>query len=103
MNKSPEIERFYTSNAWRKCRAAFVKYRGEMCEECWKRGVVETGSKDRPLEVHHIIPLTDKNINNPGVTFNWNNLQLLCKDCHDAKKQKQAKRWKVDANGKVMI
>ena len=103
MNRSPEIEKFYVSRAWRSCRASFIKSRGGMCEECWKHGIIETGSKDRPLEVHHIIPLTDQNINNPAVTYSWNNLQLLCKDCHDKKKDKPPKRWRVDPDGRVTI
>ena len=65
--------------------------------------MIETGSKDRPLEVHHKIPLTDQNINNPKIAYSWDNLQLLCKDCHDKKKKKQAKRWKVDPEGRVQI
>ena len=103
MNRSAAVESFYTSRAWRTCRASFVKSKGGMCEECWKRGIIETGSKERPLEVHHIIPLTDQNLNNPRIAFSWENLQLLCKDCHDNKKQKQAKRWKVDPDGRVQI
>lgn len=74
-----------------------------MCEECWRNGIIETGSRDRPLEVHHRIPLTDQNIRNPAIAFGWDNLELLCKDCHDKKKQKQPKRWKVDPEGRVLI
>lgn len=105
MNKSPAIERFYTTRTWRRCRAEFIKSRGRMCEECWKRGVIETGSKGRPLEVHHIIPLTDENMNDPAITMGWDNLQLLCKDCHDAKKNQSEKtrRYRVDEDGRVFL
>ena len=105
MNRSPTVERFYTSRAWRKCRADFVKSKGRMCEECWANGIIETGSKDRPLEVHHKIALTDQNINNPAITFGWDNLQLLCKDCHDKKKDRaqRARRWTVEPDGRVIL
>jgi len=33
--------------------------------------------------VHHKIKLTPYNVNNPEVALNWENLQLLCIDCHN--------------------
>lgn len=80
-----------------------MKSKSGMCEECWQRGIIETGSPDRPLEVHHKVPLTDQTLNIPAIAYGWDNLQLLCKDCHDKKKQKQAKRWEVDPDGRVHI
>ena len=103
MNSSTEIDAFYVSWRWRKCRIAFAKSKGNICEECLARGIIEAGSKDRPLEVHHKIPLTPENIHDPKVTLNWDNLQLLCKTCHEAKKDKKPKRWRVDQDGKVFM
>ena len=103
MNKSASVEKFYTSRAWRRTRADFIQARGGICEECWARGIVEAGSKERPLEVHHKVPLTDSNVRDPEVALSWDNLQLLCKDCHDKKRAKEAqeRRWTVDAEGRV--
>ena len=103
MNKSQEVEAFYVTWTWRKCRTAFAKSKGNLCESCLKRGIIEPGSKDQPLEVHHKIPLTADNVNDPNVTMNWDNLELLCKKCHDEQKAKKPKRWRVDANGRVTI
>ena len=103
MNKSQEVEAFYVTWTWRKCRTAFAKSKGNLCENCLKHGIIEPGSKDQPLEVHHKIPLTADNVNDPNVTMNWDNLELLCKKCHDEQKAKKPKRWRVDANGRVTI
>ena len=71
MNRSPEVESFYTSWIWRKCRKAFAEYKGNLCERCLRRGVIEPGSKDRPLEVHHKVPLTPENIKNKDIALGW--------------------------------
>ena len=103
MNRSAAVEKFYTSREWRRTRAEFLKARGGICEECWARGIVEAGSKDQPLEVHHKEPLTDRTVSDPAVALSWDNLQLLCKKCHDKKRQKEPipRRWAVDDSGKV--
>ena len=69
---------FYSSTAWRKCREAFRQYRGGLCERCMKRGLITPGT-----EVHHKVRLTPENIHDPAVTLSWDNLELLCKACHD--------------------
>jgi 5-methylcytosine-specific restriction endonuclease McrA len=50
--------------------------RGGLCEECSAKGE----------EVHHIIPLTEKNMDDFDISLNEKNLQLLCKSCHNAKR-----------------
>lgn len=69
---------FYHGNAWKKCRYDYIQkrilYDGGLCERC----------KDKTgYTVHHKKHLTPQNINNPDVTLNHNNLEYLCKDCHD--------------------
>lgn len=64
---------FYKSKAWRDCRAAFVLSRFGLCERCGQPGDI----------VHHKIKLTPSNINKPNVALNWDNLELLCQDCHN--------------------
>ena len=103
MNRSAAVEAFYVSGRWRKCRKAYAKSVGNMCERCRSRGIIETGSKKNPLETHHKIPLTDDNINDANITLNWNNLELLCKKCHDEERGKKPKRWRVDPDGHVTV
>ena len=74
-----------------------------MCERCLRRGIIEPGSKDKPLEVHHKIPLTADNIKNPNVALNWANLELLCKKCHDDERERAPRRWRIEPGGAVAL
>ena len=103
MNRSEAIEAFYTTWKWRKCRIAYAKSVGNLCERCRKRGLINPGSKENPLETHHKIPLNDDNINDPKITLNWDNLELLCKKCHDEEREKKVKRWRVLPDGRVVL
>ena len=87
----------YHSRAWAECRKAYVKSVGGLCEDCMARGIVTPG-----VDVHHIIPLTPGNVGDPNVTLNWNNLRLLCEECHAARHRGGGgRRWSVDADGRV--
>lgn len=88
---------FYKSKAWQKCRAAYAKSVGGLCEQCLKAGLVKPGDI-----VHHKVKLTPDNINDPAVALSWDNLELLCRDCH-AKAHGTARRYKVDEMGRVTI
>ena len=103
LNRSQEVEQFYTSWTWRKCRKAFIEFKGHLCERCLARGIINPGSKEQPLEVHHKIPLTADNVKNPKVALSWDNLECLCKACHDEEREEKPKRWSVTADGKVSM
>lgn len=71
-------ERFYKSDLWVKTREGFIKERtmidGGMCERCHQRlGFI----------VHHKEHISPENINDPEVTLNFENLEYLCKLCHN--------------------
>lgn len=61
-----------------------------------KRGIYRPGDI-----VHHKVHLTPENISDPGVSLSWDNLELLCRDCH-ALAHKPEKRYKVDELGRVI-
>ena len=82
----PFAKSFYKSRAWRDSRNAFFANREGLCEPCGKAGD----------EVHHIKPLTIANIGDPEITLSWDNLQLLCKDCHFAIHDKAKYKYKPD-------
>lgn len=86
---------FYNSEAWKTCRNEYAKTVGRLCERCLKRGIVKAGKI-----VHHKIWLTPQNINDPSITLNWDNLELLCQDCHN-KEGGAEKRFGWDENGNV--
>lgn len=50
-----------------------------LCERCLAKGLYTPGKV-----VHHKIHLTPENISDPRVALGWENLQLLCQDCHAA-------------------
>lgn len=62
----------YNSKEWEVVRQTALMRDNYLCTNC-----------GRPAEeVHHIIHLSPKNIGDPNVTLNLNNLKSLCKDCH---------------------
>ena len=63
---------------------------------CLKRGMYSPADT-----VHHIIPLSPKNIHDPSITLNPDNLMALCRDCH-AEVHRGTKRIKVDEFGHVI-
>ena len=87
----------YKSKAWQRTREAYASSVGRLCEICLKQGIYKTGEI-----VHHKIVLTPDNINNPDITLSWDNLQLVCRDCH-AKEHGNTKRYKVTETGRVII
>lgn len=67
---------FYNSSAWKKARQVCLSKNHGICSRCGKA----FASKD--LIVHHKIMLSPDNINDPNITLNQDNLELLCVSCH---------------------
>ena len=88
-------KKFYSSIAWRQCRKAYTASVGGLCERCMEQGRYSPGDV-----VHHIEPLTAMNINDPNITLNWNNLQLVCTQCHA--EIHSGRRWRVDEFGRLV-
>lgn len=80
-----KIKKFYNSKQWRRVGKYVIKLKKGICEECGRRG----------NEVHHIIPLTNQNVDNPKISLSVENLQLLCTSCHNAKRSKSYLREDV--------
>lgn len=90
--------RLYSSRAWRQTRKAYAQSRHNLCERCLRQGLYVPG-----VEVHHKIPLTPENIDDPRIALSWDNLELLCRDCHDAAHLSDGRRrWKVDPAGHIL-
>lgn len=93
----------YNSKAWQKTRDAYKKSVGGLCEICYAQGIVKAGEI-----VHHKIHLTPDNINDPSITLSFDNLQLVCRECHALIHDEQynrlrvrKRRYKIDENGNV--
>ena len=66
--------KFYSGRVWRRCRDAFIKSKCYVCERCGRVATI----------VHHRQPITPENIGDPNITLNWDNLEAVCLDCHNA-------------------
>lgn len=86
---------FYKSKVWQRCRNEYSKSVNHLCEECMKKGLIVPGEI-----VHHIIELTPQNIHDVSITLGWDNLELVCRECH-GKKHGNKKRFRVDEAGRV--
>lgn len=91
-------KQLYKSKAWQHCRASYLKQVGGLCERCLARGIYKPGEI-----VHHRIHLTPDNVNDPSVTLNFANLELLCRDCHAIEHRGMVRRYKVDELGRIII
>lgn len=89
---------FYNTATWQRCRNAYVKSVGGLCEGCLEKGQYNPG-----IIVHHIVELTAENINDPDIALSWDNLRLLCRDCHALVHSKNVRRYKVDSAGRLVF
>lgn len=69
----------YNSTKWRKFRRLYI-VDNPLCEECKRNGKVTEGK-----DIDHITP-----IRFGGEPFDFNNLQTLCKTCHNKKSGREA-------------
>ena len=85
---------FYDSSVWRHQREMYRRHVRGICELCGEPGEI----------VHHRRELTPQTINDPKETLAFENLQLLCRDCHamvHGKKDAGA-GLKFDARGELI-
>lgn len=99
----PFAQAFYNSTAWKQCREAYKHKVCYLCERCGEPGVI----------VHHKIRVTPQTIQHPEVLLNFDNLELLCRKCHEKEhageyerfggkqKKRQDERYQVDEYGRV--
>lgn len=92
-------KKFYTGKAWARCREAYRRSVGGLCEVCLSQGRYTPG-----VIVHHVEHINPDNVTDPRVLLDWNNLQLVCRDCHaQAHAKGKARRYKLDELGRVIL
>lgn len=91
-------ESFYKSETWKRTRKAYASSVGGLCERCKAKGIYTPGDT-----VHHIEHLTIDNINDPNITLAWDNLMLVCRNCHAEIHSKPKRRYMIDENGSVIF
>lgn len=94
----PWAEAFYKSRAWQDCRDGYARRRGYLCESCLAKGIYRPGEI-----VHHKVPLTKENIHDPEIALSWDNLELLCRDCHAERHNKTKRRYHIGNDGEVVF
>jgi len=67
----------YNSTRWRKVRIHILKRDGGICQMC--------GKSEKSMIVDHI-----KEIKDGGEPYSYDNLQTLCKSCHNIKTAREA-------------
>lgn len=72
--RDPQRVAFYRSKAWEATRDAYMETRHHVCERCGQPAAI----------VHHKLYLTAENVNDPEVALGFDNLEALCRRCHNA-------------------
>ena len=92
MRKPKEIHRFYKSVSWQVAREIKIRDANGKCERCGALGE----------EVHHIKRLTVHNVTDPNISLNQENLELLCKKCHNEEHKRFSKSQQFDEDGNLI-
>ena len=92
-------KKFYSSKAWQDTRNAYSKSVGHLCEQCLRFGIYRPG-----IIVHHKIEISPVTIENPEIALSWNNLELLCRECHAKMHDARMKnnRFIIGEDGRVV-
>lgn len=89
-------ESFYKSAEWKTCRKQYLDKVNHLCERCRMKGLYVPARF-----VHHKIYLNSKNVRDPNIALNFDNLEALCFDCHNAEHfETKQRRWRFE-NGKI--
>lgn len=80
---TPFAKPFYKSKAWRDVREFVMDRAHGLCERCAEKGEVKAADV-----VHHKIPLSVENMDDPSISLDPDNLIALCDECHTEVHQK---------------
>ena len=93
---NPEIAKKYHSKRWQRLRKQKLIL-NPTCERCAKR------KRYVPAYfVHHKEYITDKNYEDDNVFFNIDNLESLCKKCHNEEHFSSKEEYYFNENGDLV-
>ncbi len=75
----PWAAKFYNSKAWKDLRGRLIVAANYTCQKCGKNLVLNPAR----LIGHHKIQLDPKNILDVNIALNPQNIEIICKECHD--------------------
>ena len=88
--------KFYNRKQWQQVREAYFQSVFGLCERCGNPGYI----------VHHKKHLNASNVNDPKIAYGFDNLELLCLDCHNREhfrgRPKVRKGLMFDENGNLV-
>lgn len=86
------IREFYNSSIWQKQRKYKMQQENYRCARCG--GVAE--------DVHHKITLTETNVNDLNTSLDLNNLECICRRCHNKETHGKKDVYIYDINGDLI-
>ena len=81
--RDPKYMKFYNGIEWRTLSMRYMQDKGYRCESC----------RDIGTEVHHIKPIQTPE--GWDLRLDYNNLELLCKSCHNDRHNRFKKRKEI--------
>ena len=104
-------KKFYSSKAWNDVRKTIWIKQHLLCNRCNRPVYVDGISEYLPKEkrrtgiVHHKIYLDDSNVYDINITLNEDNLEGICKECHELEHNKNnviREDLQFDENGNII-
>ena len=92
MKKPKVLHNFYKSETWKLARDIKIRSVYGRCERCGGIG----------QEVHHRKRITVENVEDVSVSIKPENLELLCKDCHNKEHKRFCKESRFDEDGNLI-
>lgn len=83
---------FYHSKAWHDVSTLYMSSKHYVCERCGGVGTI----------CHHKKYITPRNVNDPAITLNMDNLECLCQECHNQEHSAKVSRAIFDENGEMI-
>ena len=103
---------FYQSKAWKDVRKTIWLKQNLLCNRCHKPVYVDGISEWIPKEnrrtgiVHHKEYLNEVNIDDDNITLNEDNLEGICKECHEKEHHQDIatrKGYEFDIQGNLIF
>ncbi|HCB67498.1 MAG TPA: HNH endonuclease [Acholeplasmataceae bacterium] len=92
MKKPKVLHNFYKSPAWLAARELKIMSVDGLCERCGAIGI----------EVHHKDRLSIDNVRDTSVSLNQDNLELLCRECHNQEHERFSNKIRFDKDGNLI-
>ena len=102
---------FYKTKLWKQVRKSYALSKFCMCERCnmpvYVDGITEYIDKEHRIKgiVHHKVHLNQENYTDDKTAYDYNNLELLCFNCHQQehfKKDTLKEGYKFDEEGNLV-